>query len=606
MGKMKILERALSWANLKNYKIEHKLVLTYPPLIALSILVVSTFCIMLSIDLFREKSISYSENILKQISFNIDTQLSRIDQDTMIFYQNHDVTDYFASKMDSSSSDYFQFLRKLQEFLTNFLISHQNVESIYLINNEGEVVSTSSDILNYESPKFYNEKALEGDGRMVWLETKTSSMGNNVIPAVRQIVNTTTMKGTGSILVNFKETSISDLLQKDYIGKKVTMVVINRTGDVISSQDKNQLGEKINPQMLENIKAQGKDEGYFFQKEGSERVYYNFYQSSFTQWIYLYRIPSTDLFSGYEKVQHWMLVVAAFFIIVGVLCSRYIAYHISKPIIRIIREMRSIETNNLLVNLNYDGKDELTSLASSFNSMMDRLRLVIKKESDLQRMKHELEIRAMQAEINPHFLYNTLEAINWIGRMNNIPKICDMTTMLAEIMRYSISNRQDLVRLEEELAHVKRYLNIQKIRFEDKLSILIDVDEALHHILIPKLTLQPMVENAVVHGLADKDGVGRIRISGRSQEDRAVLMVEDNGCGMPEEKVNALLSNQQDEYRIRQSIGIKNVDSRLRLFFGEPYGLQFKSVVGRGTRVTIHLPMNQGGNQDAGRVDRGR
>lgn len=288
-----------------------------------------------------------------------------------------------------------------------------------------------------------------------------------------------------------------------------------------------------------------------------------------------------------------MLIVAAFFIIVGIAASRIIAYSISKPIIRIIKDMRNIEMNNLLVTVNYDGRDELASLTASFNSMMDRLKRLMKKESDLQRMSHELELRAMQAEINPHFLYNTLEAINWMGRMNHIPKICDMTTMLADIMRYSISRREELVTLAEELEHVKKYLNIQKIRFEDKLSVMVDVQEDILNVCVPKLTLQPIVENAIVHGLSDHTGVGKVRIIGARSDGEVELKIEDNGCGMPAEKIKELIEK-PGETRSGRSIGVSNVNMRIKLYFGERYGLSFMSVAGKGTRVTIRLPFYKG------------
>jgi two-component system sensor histidine kinase YesM len=593
--KLKILNLFPKWMKLKNYRIEQKLLLTYPPLIALSILVVSTFAILLSVELFREKSISFSENMLKQISYNIDTQLSRIDQDTVIFYQSHDVTDFFASGLDPQSSAYYQSLRKIREFLTNFLISHQNVETIYLINNIGEVVSTSDTMDRENTPTYYSEKALEGDGRIVWLRPKQSMIGNRVIPAVREIFDTSTLNRNGTLLLHLKENSISSLLEEEHIGNNISMMVIDRSGYVISSNVKNQLGTSIDNDILNSVAETDGIGGYFFREEDGEKVYYNFYKSSFTNWIYLFRIPGKELFSGYDIVQKWVIIVTVFFIIVGIVCSRIIAYNISKPIIRIIKEMRNIEMNNLLVNVNYDGKDELTSLASSFNSMIDQVRRLMKKESDLQRMKHELEMRAMQAEINPHFLYNTLEAINWMGRMNNIPKICDMTTMLADMMRYSINRMDDLVTLKEELEHVSKYLNIQQIRFEDKLSVMMDIDEHILQTLVPKLTLQPIVENAIVHGLSDKIGMGKIRIIGTKQEGKIELKVEDNGCGISQEKLKEF-REQGNIARNHRGIGVNNVNQRIRLFFGEQYGLRFTSEVGKGTRVTILLPEQLGGS----------
>lgn len=196
-------------------------------------------------------------------------------------------------------------------------------------------------------------------------------------------------------------------------------------------------------------------------------------------------------------------------------------------------------------------------------------------------------MRALQAEINPHFLYNTLEAINWIGRLHKIPDISNMTQMLAETMRYSLDKKSSSVTLREEIDHVRKYLGIQKIRYGEKLSILIDIPEEMLQINIPKLTIQPIVENAIVHGLENKMEKGRLRILGQVTKQGIKIVIEDNGCGMTQEKIDSLYDETE---KTNRGIGFYNVQKRIQLLFGDSFGLEVFSILDKGTRISIHLP----------------
>lgn len=168
-------------------------------------------------------------------------------------------------------------------------------------------------------------------------------------------------------------------------------------------------------------------------------------------------------------------------------------------------------------------------------------------------------------------------------------EICEMTSMIADILRYSIDKRKGLVKLCQEVEHIKKYLGIQQIRFRDNLCVFIDLPESIMVTNIPKLTLQPIVENAILHGLADKLELGKIRITGGVNNYIITIHIEDNGCGMKEETIHQLLH--QQEVAIGKSIGLTNVNKRIQLFFGEQFGLDIFSVAGKGTRVTVRLPL---------------
>jgi two-component system sensor histidine kinase YesM len=585
------------WLHLKNYKIEHKLLLTYPMLILISILVVSTFAVYFSKQHLKQRSITYAESVLQQISFNIDSQLERIDKDSYLFFYNSDVNAFFNFRDDKEGQAYNLLRQRIREFLINFLLTHPDLESIYLISNHDDVVTTV-DSFRLEPLNDIRNQSAVGDGKIVWLNAKMSGMGNRIVPFVRDINDLSTLETNGVLLMYYRVSAINKWLEAHDIAVRGTMAVLDRDGWVVTSDDPEEIGSTIGSQIRERM---NRSAGDFFVQEKKGNVFYVYYKSEFTNWTYLYRIPEEELFQGINRVRNLVLAVAALFGILSVVLARVIAYNISRPINRVIKEMKNVERNDLLVNLHYDGTDELSFLSASFNRMMDRLREGMRTESELQRMRHELEMRALQAEINPHFLYNTLDAINWIGRMNRIPEICEMTTMLADIMRYSISYRRDLVTVEKEFEHMQKYIGIQQHRYRDRLSVFYEMPEEALQVPIPKLTLQPIVENAIIHGLENKAGMGRLRVVGQRDGQRFLIKIEDNGCGIPEERLRSLLT--VDSSR-PNSIGLYNVNKRLKLFFGDGYGLEIESVAGRGTRVIILLPWIKGAVNHVQSADR--
>lgn len=209
----------------------------------------------------------------------------------------------------------------------------------------------------------------------------------------------------------------------------------------------------------------------------------------------------------------------------------------------------------------------------------------------MQRQKelNETRLRMMRAQLNPHFLYNTLDSMKWLGMAHDSPQVATLAANLALLLRASISG-DEIVTLEEELELLERYADIQSIRFEDRFTCEIDVSERFQRCLVPKLILQPLVENAVIHALGERDD-GYIKVSAEEENGELLLSVTDNGCGMPEALVEAI--NAGDARRGGGNLGIYNVDSIIKLHFGASYGLTASSTPGEGSRVCIHLPMNR-------------
>ena len=258
-----------------------------------------------------------------------------------------------------------------------------------------------------------------------------------------------------------------------------------------------------------------------------------------------------------------------------------------QPVRALNDAMGEMELGNLDVQVPTGRTDEMGQLAWHFNRMAQRLKQYLEESIQRQRELNDVRIRMMQAQLNPHFLYNTLDAVKWLGKIHQAPEISTISTDLAEILRSSISSRE-FVALDEELALFRRYVEIQNIRFPGKFTFQVDVEEQVKNVLVPKLMLQPLVENAVIHGCADREH-GVIRVEGRRLGGSLVLTVEDDGCGMSEESLRRFYERKIPE---GGHLGLYNVDAILRLHYGAEHGLRFMTRRERGTCIRITLPIS--------------
>ena len=272
--------------------------------------------------------------------------------------------------------------------------------------------------------------------------------------------------------------------------------------------------------------------------------------------------------------------------------SYLLARRIARPIQRLLSNMADFSGGDFNVRAKEEGNGDMMALARGFNSMSCRIRRLME---DLRVKEHEsanARLRALQAQINPHFLYNTLETIRSLALRNGVESIADMAKSMALIFRYCINSREDVVTLRDELAHVKSYISIQKIRYKNRLQVAFYVEEELLDTCIIKLLVQPLVENAIYHGIDQKREGGEISIVCRRALKGVEIAVEDNGMGMKPEVLHSL-QNQLRQCKgehLGESIGLENVHSRLKLYYGSERGLHIESVYGQGTRVSFEIP----------------
>ena len=417
-----------------------------------------------------------------------------------------------------------------------------------------------------------------------------------VLYAARSIVNNSG-DAVGYFVANLSEDNLQELLEGKF-GSRNTLYITDafmRTIYCSRPAETDSPVPALRSAMLSNTPVSSDEYNYYMRHEPTSGLYIILRQpKAFTR-------DTTRL----------LRTVASFLVLGSIALCVFVSFNLSRqlsdPIGKITSAMAEVEKGSLDTRVNLHRSDELGQLADNFDNMVERLKTYMDKLIQGQRDLDEAQIRMMQAQLNPHFLYNTLDTMKWVAKANHIPEIATMAAGLAKILRTSISKRQ-FIYLKEELELVNCYVDIQKIRFNDKFTYSVEMEERLEECVIPKLIIQPIVENSVLHGLKEsEEGNIRVRITGKD----GVLCIEvtDDGCGAPKERMDAINHRRQEQ--LVGHIGVSNVDTIIRLTYGEEYGIHMESFTSNaenptdgqrteeegevhGTKVTLRLPVRYG------------
>lgn len=355
--------------------------------------------------------------------------------------------------------------------------------------------------------------------------------------------------------------------------------------------------ETYTQRIHENLQAGNRYDDNIEIWENDIQIVTSLIRESVLQYIYYEMRDIEQARTEYQQIYINLIQIGAITLAVLAVIIFFLSYYIPRSITRPIRELRDVTDRvakgDLTVRSHITNGADVKVLSDSLNTMIDKINELLTQITQEQIHLREAELELLQAQINPHFLYNTLDTIVWLAEAGDQNKVVSMVGSLSEFFRTSLNQGKDIIPVREELLHVTSYLEIQQVRYQDILEYEISVPQELGEYLIPKITLQPLVENALYHGIKNKRGKGKITISGELFEDCFCLYVQDNGIGMQKERLlqvmeglHQQLSDGKDFY------GLFNVNERVRLKFGEAFGLQIQSIYGEGTTIGVRLPYN--------------
>lgn len=306
--------------------------------------------------------------------------------------------------------------------------------------------------------------------------------------------------------------------------------------------------------------------------------------------------PLKESLQVVADIQFYTVIIALVTLLLAFMASWYFTNAIVRPVGKLRSLMKKVEEGELHLRFPSKTKDEIGQLGNSFNHMVQEIDNLIHLVYLEQREKREAELKILQAQIKPHFLYNTLDTIQWMAQDRDADDIVDIVVALTHLFRISLSKGREVIPLSDEIQHVESYLIIQMARYEDKLSFEIDIPQELQTLSVLKIILQPLVENAIYHGIKEKLAKGTIRIHGSAEDNKLVLVVEDDGVGFEAER---LIQMNESFHAIRQSgedrgYGLYNVNERIKLSYGSGYGLTIESERGQGSKIVVKLPLMVG------------
>ena len=393
----------------------------------------------------------------------------------------------------------------------------------------------------------------------------------------------------GILLIDIRYSSLRQILEDISLGNQGYLYMIDSGGELIY-HPKMQLIET--GQMKENISAalEYRDGSYREEYEGEKRNI-SVKSVGYTGWKLLSVTPEKGLSLSNLKMRLFVAFVAASFLFALVLINAFISSRITNPIQELEKSVNAIEEGELDTEVYTGGSYEIRHLGRSIGEMAKQIKKLMQDIVTEHESKRKSEFDTLQSQINPHFLYNTLDIIVWMIENEQKQEAVKVVTALARFFRISLSKGKSIIPVRDELEHVRNYLTIQQMRFKNKFLYEIHAEEEVMDLACLKLMLQPLVENAIYHGMEFMDGDGEIRIEVCREGDELLLEIRDNGLGMTQEQVKNLLSEKPRVSSRRGSgIGVKNVNERIRLYFGEDYGLEIWSEPDEGTAIRCHLP----------------
>lgn len=396
----------------------------------------------------------------------------------------------------------------------------------------------------------------------------------------------------GVILVDLNLNKIGEICESLYTEGEGSICILNQAGEVIYSQSQ----EKVPEDLLQRLS--GNKEKLVSVTMGETEYETISLEFDRADWTLISMTPTESLKQSMYETLKVILVGMLLLLIVLFFTLNFILTRVVKPIILLKGKMDQADEGSLGVRAEIISNDETGALSKSFNHMMGRIELLMDEVVNVQEEKRKYEFQALQAQINPHFLYNTLDSIIWMAEAKN-PDVVPMTEALAKLFRISLNKGNEFISIKDEMEHVKNYLIIQSMRYTDKFSYDIQIAEDALDCRTVKLVVQPIVENSIYHGIKKKRGKGEIHIVVWIENEKLLISVKDDGNGMSQEICEAILIKDSSfENSSGSGIGVKNVNERIQLYFGIEYGLSYTSVLGEGTTAMLTLPIiREGGKQ---------
>ncbi|PFO09730.1 two-component sensor histidine kinase [Bacillus sp. AFS076308] len=573
----------------KNLKLNAKLLITIT-LIMMTTLVFVLGGLQYAFSLYDEQLYAKSSQVLMMSSDSIEEKLERVEEVNYNIAVDPQIQKNLLELQGNINKyDFYRLEQEIEDELAKYVSSEKYIQSIYLYDLSGRefLAGSSSNPIKKTDKDLALKQADKYEGENYWMDIDGNNGDLISVRLIRSYENLNFEK-IGHLLVRVDLDKIVRDLPKPQ-GEIAGKIVMTKGDRVFYSE------EGMNLPKESQLRAKN-NQGYGIENINGDRTFINHITTDFQNWTYWSIIPFNMMFSKITAAKYTLVLVFMLMFVVLITLGFNFLRKITNPILDLATTMQEVQKGDFTVvyslTPSMSNEDEIGILYRNFKTMIEKIDELIQENYSKQLLIKETEFKALQAQINPHFLYNTMESINWLARTNKQEQISNMVQALSHLLRNSLSFKNDIITFQEELDIVNSYLTIQKYRFDDKFNFQMDIPSFVTKYKIPKLILQPLLENTFKHVVESSVYVSKIELRAYQQEGKLFIRLEDNGSG-----IDPLIIQKVKEGKVKPrgtGIGLNNIDDRIKLYAGEQYGLIIENLSGKGTAITVVLPVQTG------------
>jgi two-component system sensor histidine kinase YesM len=580
----------------RNIPIRKKILLALYILISIPLLTVGIMSYDISAGAMESKAVEYTHDMLSIIRYRLIDLLKGIEYISQDLMYNDSIYQTVIKKSFSTDRIYLYEQHKLVTGeLKKVLLARDEIKSALILSFNGSTypADNNKDKLSITEQVDVVDmlaKARQMRGRPQWYVNRIEGMENNVF-LLRLVSNRENYTEAGLMILGVNKDYLTEAfknLESDYVQN---LAVIDSEGMVVFSSSPDAA------KTIMDLGFHGTGEGYEFDRDN--RVMKAYLSIDHPDWRIATYVPYDRIYDEIYSLRRRIILVCVIVFLAISVIGWLVARDIINPISSLVKQMRRLQAGETKALVEIDRQDEFGYLGQVYNKMVNDMDLLMNNIYREQITRKEAELKALQSQMNPHFLFNTLESINWMAQMRDIPEISETVTNLSSLIEAGIGRDSKLISLQEEFSYIDQYIYIIKRRLGERLEFRCDMEDSVMQVQIPRLLVQPVVENAVYHGIERVRRNGIIELTARAKDNRLVITVYDNGAGISAEDLERLKErlamNDDDYFRMigekGKSVGIENVNRRIKLFYGQEYGLNIESEEGQYTKMTMTIPM---------------
>ncbi|MEK4452251.1 cache domain-containing sensor histidine kinase [Paenibacillus sp. FSL L8-0506] len=580
----------------RSRSIHTNIAVSFSLLILCTTIVLSYTSYRLSSAAVKGNSVAYTSQLIEQVKLNIENYIGNMESIAALVLTSSDLEKYIkGSKLDEEEALKNKLLAS--HYLRSVVQSRSDISSILYAGSDGMTVSDRQHAILKPLPELIAQDWYQKAMNQLDVAVSSSHVQHIfqdeyrwVVSISRKLTNANAMTEAdqqGVLLVDLNYSVINNLCKQIELGKRGYVFIVDPAGSLVYHPQQQLIYSQLKFEQLETVL--GIKNGSVTVNTGNDQKLYTVDTTSFGWKIVGVTYPD-DLVANKQRMQGTAALWGAISLIFAMAISIFLSYALTKPLKNLELNMKKAERGEFDIRVEIESTNEIGKLARTFNLMIMKIKELMGQIVLEQEMKRVSELKALQAQIKPHFLYNTLDSIIWMAETGKMEEVVEMTSSLSKLLRSTIGEGEELIPLAKELEHIRHYLTIQNMRYRNKFTYSIEVQEDILTCSILKMVLQPLVENAIYHGIKHNPEQGHILIRARQEQNDIIVQIIDDGIGMDEEQMGKVLL-QKSDFKTGSGVGVANVNHRVQLYFGVKYGLSFASEMEEGTTATLRIPV---------------